>query len=474
MPLIQNSKVLFEQDTQIKAIFCNGQMVWPTLPPPDYSEPFYVENITQNTETLTIAKQNVNAPDVTVEYSLNRLDWSTLGTTSTTPLTKPLQAHSKIYLRANTTSWGTQGYNTFNYIRGVSKVGGNVLSLIYGSNFTGNETTFINNTNQVFRNLFDRSTTLQDAGDLILIADLTSYCYYRMFFGCGSLTSAPELPATTLAEYCYYGMFHNCYALPIAPALPATTLADSCYNGMFSGCTSLTTAPELPATTLANYCYQYMFARCTSLVNPPALSVATLASYCYKGMFAGCTSLVNAPTLPATTLADYCYEGMFESCTSLTTAPALPATTLADYCYSGMFMYCTSLVNPPVLSATVLAEYCYGTMFMYCTSLTTAPALPATTLAHICYGQMFNNCWSLTTAPELPATTLTQSCYFGMFESCTSLNNVTCLATDISADASTYEWLNSVSSTGTFTKAAGVTWPTGESGIPSGWTVVEV
>ena len=422
MPLIQNSKVLFEQDTQIKAIFCNGQMVWPTLPPPDYSEPFYVENITQNTETLTIAKQNVNAPDVTVEYSLNRLDWSTLGTTSTTPLTKPLQAHSKIYLRANTTSWGTQGYNTFNYIRGVSKVGGNVLSLIYGSNFTGNETTFINNTNQVFRNLFDRSTTLQDAGDLILIADLTSYCYYRMFFGCGSLTSAPELPATTLA----------------------------------------------------NYCYQYMFARCTSLVNPPALSVATLASYCYKGMFAGCTSLVNAPTLPATTLADYCYEGMFESCTSLTTAPALPATTLADYCYSGMFMYCTSLVNPPVLSATVLAEYCYGTMFMYCTSLTTAPALPATTLAHICYGQMFNNCWSLTTAPELPATTLTQSCYFGMFESCTSLNNVTCLATDISADASTYEWLNSVSSTGTFTKAAGVTWPTGYDGIPSGWTVEEV
>ena len=34
--------------------------------------------------------------------------------------------------------------------------------------------------------------------------------------------------------------------------LPATTLADYCYNSMFSGCRSLTTAPELPATTLAN------------------------------------------------------------------------------------------------------------------------------------------------------------------------------------------------------------------------------
>lgn len=31
MALIQDSKVLFEQDTQIKAIFSNGQMVWPTV-----------------------------------------------------------------------------------------------------------------------------------------------------------------------------------------------------------------------------------------------------------------------------------------------------------------------------------------------------------------------------------------------------------------------------------------------------------
>lgn len=34
---------------------------------------------------------------------------------------------------------------------------------------------------------------------------------------------------------------------------------------MFYGCTSLTTAPALPATTLANHCYDYMFVGCTSL-----------------------------------------------------------------------------------------------------------------------------------------------------------------------------------------------------------------
>ena len=34
---------------------------------------------------------------------------------------------------------------------------------------------------------------------------------------------------------------------------------------MFEGCTSLTTAPELPATTLASNCYYSMFKGCTNL-----------------------------------------------------------------------------------------------------------------------------------------------------------------------------------------------------------------
>jgi hypothetical protein len=86
-----------------------------------------------------------------------------------------------------------------------------------------------------------------------------------MFNGCSSLTTAPELPATTLAEGCYANMFQYCTSLTSAPALPATTLAESCYTSMFSGCTSLTTAPALPATTLAGYCYSSMFGGCTQL-----------------------------------------------------------------------------------------------------------------------------------------------------------------------------------------------------------------
>ncbi len=74
----------------------------------------------------------------------------------------------------------------------------------------------------------------------------------------------------------------------------------------------------------------------------------------------------------------------------------------------------------------------------------------------------------------LPATTLVYGCYYEMFKGCTSLNNITCLATaGINQNNSTYNWVNSVASTGTFTKASGATWPTGNNGIPSGWTVNE-
>lgn len=86
-----------------------------------------------------------------------------------------------------------------------------------------------------------------------------------LFGGCRVLTSAPELPATTLADYCYNGMFVGCTSLTSAPKLPAETLADDCYCAMFAGCTSLTSAPELPATTLAENCYYSMFNGCTKL-----------------------------------------------------------------------------------------------------------------------------------------------------------------------------------------------------------------
>lgn len=152
----------------------------------------------------------------------------------------------------------------------------------------------------------------------------------------------------------------------------------------------------------------------------------------------------------------------------------LPSTTLSNNCYGDMFNGCTALETAPSLPATKLSINCYYTMFSGCTSLTTAPKLHATTLASYCYYGMFWNCTSLTTAPELPATTLATYCYQRMFQGCTSLNNITMLATDIPAPNCLNNWVSGVAPTGTFTKSPEMTsLPTGESGIPSGWTVVD-
>ena len=122
-------------------------------------------------------------------------------------------------------------------------------------------------------------------------ARLKSYCGFRMFDGCTSLTTAPELSAITLTLCCYNSMFDGCTSLTTAPELPATILAHSCYQNMFGNCTSLTTAPKLPATELADGCYYLMFQGCTSLTTAPKLPATTLVKQCYYIMFSGCTKL---------------------------------------------------------------------------------------------------------------------------------------------------------------------------------------
>ena len=225
----------------------------------------------------------------------------------------------------------------------------------------------------------DETVNVACTGDIRTLLDWRNYNivetknarFCSLFENCSVLTSAPELPATTLATDCYYEMFYGCKSLTSAPKLPATTLANSCYGSMFRYCRNLTSAPELPATTLANYCYQNMFSVCTKLTSAPELPATTLANSCYYGMFSNCTSLTSAPKLPATTLANYCYQNMFVDCTNLTSAPELPATTLSNFCYQNMFYGCKNLTSATELPATTLAVYCYQGMFYNCTKLST-------------------------------------------------------------------------------------------------------
>ena len=220
---------------------------------------------------------------------------------------------------------------------------------------------------------------------------------------------------------------------------------DFTFMGLFSKGEKLQNHPEkrivLPATKLSNSCYQDMFKNCKNLTAPPKLPATELAKDCYRGMFKY-SGLTSAPELPATTLKPSCYRDMFNDCNSLTVPPELPATELAECCYTDMFAY---------------------------SGLTSAPELPATTLQEACYERMFHYCTSITKSPVLPAETLVRNCYYMMFNTCKKLNEVTCYAKDISANSCTTAWLQDVAATGTFYKAI-ETWPSGTSGIPTGWT----
>ena len=85
-------------------------------------------------------------------------------------------------------------------------------------------------------------------------------------------------------------MFKDCTSLTTAPELLATTLVTSCYSFMFQGCTSLTTAPELIATTLASQCYYSMFNNCTSLNYIKCLATNISASNCLTNWVSGVAS----------------------------------------------------------------------------------------------------------------------------------------------------------------------------------------
>ena len=232
---------------------------------------------------------------------------------------------------------------------------------------------------------------------------------------------------------------------------------DSAFMNLFSGCSTVNDAEnlELPATTLSYRCYRAMFRWAVNLTKiPKALPATNLAEACYYDMYYQCSGVTSIPSnyLPATTLAPACYWAMFQMCSGITSVDfSIPSTD----------------GGTPTLAASACTN-----MFSRCASLTTPPTLPATTLQPQCYYNMFYQNLSLKASPVLPAPTLVKDCYRQMFYGSTKLNTVTCLATSgINTNNSTTSWLTGASSTGTFYRASGVSWPTGNSGRKS-WTLV--
>ena len=151
--------------------------------------------------TVKLTK-NKSAPDVNLQTSTDGQSWTPYNVGYTITLAN---VDDKVYFKA-VGSNSTIGSSYINYnkfeMTGEIAASGNINSLL-------NED--------------------EETARTMSLAGKTS-CYRNLFYGCTSLTQAPELPAKTLTEYCYSYMFYGCKSLTQAPALPATTLASGCYN----------------------------------------------------------------------------------------------------------------------------------------------------------------------------------------------------------------------------------------------------
>lgn len=210
---------------------------------PDYTEPFYLEDLSGAENIVSIKKQNDElAPTLTVYKSSDGVEWSLMGYTSVEGITATIPAYGKLYLRCSTNSWGwTNGsVVSYNYIdaTGTYKASGSIMPLLYGQDYDGTQTALKGDAS--FLSLFQNSTTLSDISGLILPSTSMRLSAYAHMFQGTSITTAPELPATTLANHCYEMMFYNCKSLTQSPDLMYEgELLPQCYSQIFGGCSNL-------------------------------------------------------------------------------------------------------------------------------------------------------------------------------------------------------------------------------------------
>ena len=417
-----------------------------------------------------------------ISYSKNGGEWIEI-ISSVVPLECPkinVVSGDILRFKGNNETYGSGSYGNAHFQDSTAEynVYGNIMSMMYGDNFSG-QTALTGTFGEFFS-----GEKIHSAKSLILPATSLNGgiygAYSKMFMSCGMLTQPPSLPATKVRGSDYDHMFAGCGGLTQAPRLPQSmdigiynldygvNHNSSRFSYMFENCTGITKVP-----------YDYL----PSLIQGVETG-SMLPAGCFEGMFKGCTNLVKVPDLPYPVLGDYCYKAMFEGCSSLVMPPTLPATTFIKYdstiangCYESMFKDCISLATAPALHITEVGDYSYASMFSGCTSLTQAPELPATILGDRCYRWMFGGCTGLTDAPVLPAETIKMRSYDLMFYHCTNISAITCLATNVTnvEDEEGYimQWVTGVAPAGKFIKKWNVNWPIGDNGIPSGWVTEE-
>lgn len=153
-----------------------------------------------------------------LNYKINDGEWQSLKGNPSTLMSEDVILHDgdKMYVTGNwsTTAVPTQVYTRI-YIHGNVACSGNIMSL---ANFN----------------------TIP-----------SEYQFYNLFQG-SDITTAPDLPATTLTKGCYSKMFYNCSKLNYVKAMFTDISAQDCLTDWLTGVSSTGTFVKNSAATWSN------------------------------------------------------------------------------------------------------------------------------------------------------------------------------------------------------------------------------
>lgn len=119
----------------------------------------------------------------------------------------------------------------------------NVWDKVFFRNTSTSNTYFTIDINNYYK--FVMTWSIAWSGDITSLINknrtiaIPNTCFYYLFWDCTSLTTPPELPATTIGIQCYTYMFRNCSNLEALPSLPSTQILKQSYAAMFYNCSKI-------------------------------------------------------------------------------------------------------------------------------------------------------------------------------------------------------------------------------------------
>lgn len=180
-----------------------------TPPGPAYDEMYMTFDILSG-GTIVFSKTG-NGNDLAIEYDFSDDNWQSVWASDAASIN--VSAGDKVRFRGNNATYSPQSLNYWcSFTSGTCEfnVYGNIMSMINGDNFIG---TTVSGT-RALAHLFEGCAGIRSAEHLILPDNVATGCYNSMFKDCINLTTAPELPATSVTyQNCYANMFYGCTSL---------------------------------------------------------------------------------------------------------------------------------------------------------------------------------------------------------------------------------------------------------------------